>query len=297
MSAGEHAPQAARSFWERSLPGWHAACYALLAILAYLLVVQDMSAARRTAGLALTAAFAVTYTFLGRRILGRDDNIRGSTYLLIIIAIAPALLYLTPSGFLLLFIVFPQIWASVTTRPAVAMVVLLTLGIAVAVVAKGGWTQEAAVEAVLTGIFNLALSLLLGFWISGLIRESERRADLIKELQSTRAQLAAAHHQQGVLAERARMTHEIHDTLAQGFTSLLMLVRAAEVALEADDPSAARDRLKLAERTARENLAEARALVAELGPPDLQASSLPDAVSRLTERVGAELDIRTDVRH
>ena len=293
MSAAEQATgQASRSFWERSLPGWHAACYGLLAVLAISLVLDDLSTTQRAVGLALTAGYALAYTLLGRHLLGKDDDVRGSPYLLVVVVIVTALLYLTPTGYLLLFIAFPQIWATVTTRPAVALVGLLTVGIALAVVAEGGWTRTAALQGALTGLVNLGVALLLGLWITGLTRESDRRADLIEQLQSTRAELASAHHQQGVLAERTRLAHEIHDTLAQAFTSLLMLVQAAEAAIERGDSDGARERLRLAEETARANLAESRALISELGPLDLQTASLPEAVGRLTERLGAELGIR-----
>jgi signal transduction histidine kinase len=89
-----------------------------------------------------------------------------------------------------------------------------------------------------------------------------------------------------MLAERQRLSGEIHDTLAQGFTSILMLLQAAEP--HAGD--GARRPLELAARTARENLAEARALVAALGPPALDSAPLAEAVRRLTERLGEEID-------
>ena len=57
------------------------------------------------------------------------------------------------------------------------------------------------------------------------------------------------------------------------------------------DPAAARNQLELVGRTARENLAEARALVAGLAPTALTAATLPDALARLTERAGQELGI------
>ena len=60
-----------------------------------------------------------------------------------------------------------------------------------------------------------------------IIDQSRERAQLIEQLQAARAELAAANHAQGVVAERERMAREIHDTLAQGFTSILMLAQAA----------------------------------------------------------------------
>jgi signal transduction histidine kinase len=50
------------------------------------------------------------------------------------------------------------------------------------------------------------------------------------------------------------------------------------------------------ERTARENLAEARALVAALASPQLEAATLPAALNRLVERVGDELGIDARMR-
>jgi len=94
-----------------------------------------------------------------------------------------------------------------------------------------------------------------------------------------------------VLAERQRLAGEIHDTLAQGFSSILMLIQAADAQLE-HAPGNARAQLALAAQTARENLAEARTLVTGLASAQLQAGTLTDALRRLTERSAAELGIR-----
>ena len=90
-----------------------------------------------------------------------------------------------------------------------------------------------------------------------------------------------------MLAERERLAREIHDTLAQGFTSVVVLLELAESDVDTD-PAAARRRLATARETARQNLAEARALVAALSPADLQAAPLPEAIGRLVDRFGAE---------
>uniref|UniRef100_UPI000AF09E8D histidine kinase n=1 Tax=Streptomyces prasinopilosus TaxID=67344 RepID=UPI000AF09E8D len=73
-----------------------------------------------------------------------------------------------------------------------------------------------------------------------LYRESERRRQLIEELTATRADLAEAQHTAGVLAERERLAREIHDTLAQGLSSIQLLLRAAERALPGRPDDAAR---------------------------------------------------------
>ena len=123
------------------------------------------------------------------------------------------------------------------------------------------------------------------------IEQSLERAALISQLESTRAELAAAHHEAGVLAERHRLAGEIHDTLAQGFTSIVTLLQAAGASLPSG-ASAARHHLDMALATARENLAESRTLVAALSPTPLEQGSLADALCRVAEATEAEADIQ-----
>jgi signal transduction histidine kinase len=130
---------------------------------------------------------------------------------------------------------------------------------------------------------SLAFSIAFGAWISGIIRQSTQRAQLIAELEATRAALATERHEAGVLTERTRLAAEIHDTLAQGFTSILMLTQAADAALD-HDQTATRQQLALIEQTARVNLSEARSLVAALAPAALDGATLAEALARLATR-------------
>lgn len=82
--------------------------------------------------------------------------------------------------------------------------------------------------------------------------------------------------QAGVSSERQRLAQEIHDTLAQAFTSIVMKLEAAEGAL-ASDPNAVQRFLDQARNIARESLAEARRLMWALRPESLERSSLPEA--------------------
>jgi signal transduction histidine kinase len=129
--------------------------------------------------------------------------------------------------------------------------------------------------------------------VERIIEQSSERRELIRELEATRAELAEVSREAGVMAERERLAAEIHDTLAQGFTSILMLLQAAEPRI-GPDPAQARRQVGLAVRTARENLAEARALVAAVPPTALGDSSLDEAVRRLSDRLGEELDVATE---
>ncbi len=104
--------------------------------------------------------------------------------------------------------------------------------------------------------------------------ESATLAELVERLESAQAELAAAEHERGVLAERARFAGEIHDTLAQGFTSIVLLSRAAQRTGDLTDA------LTEIESVAQDHLAAARRLVAAIGPADLESLSLPDAMRR-----------------
>ncbi|MEU8522032.1 sensor histidine kinase [Streptomyces sp. NBC_01216] len=147
------------------------------------------------------------------------------------------------------------------------------------------WRPEAA-DVLLNSVYAVVtccFSVVLGTWIIRVLDQSEERGRLIAELDASREEvtrLSAAH---GALTERARMSREIHDTLAQGFTSLLMLVQVVQSEVDRD-PDAARRHLALMADTARQNLAEARALVTDGAPADLAGGSLAEALRRLSGR-------------
>jgi signal transduction histidine kinase len=86
----------------------------------------------------------------------------------------------------------------------------------------------------------------------------------------------------------------VHDTLAQGFTSIVVLAQTAAVQLPAG-ASAAAERVALIEEVARENLADARAMVAAFSPAALDSATLVEALQRLAERFGRETGIATRV--
>lgn len=275
----------APDFWERTRRVWHLVFYGLLAVMAVLLLaVEGLAAGERTLVLLALGVLALAYTVAGRRALGWDTLGLALAYLVpawlsvfVVAAVAPV-------GYGLLFILFPQTWAMLPrTWQAVVWTLVAASVLAGLQLREGGLDSVAASEALLTFAFNAGLSLLLGLWITGIVRESDRRAALIAELRRTQADLAEAERDRGVLAERERLAHEIHDTLAQGFTSILALARAIDAGWEAD-PDGSRERLVLLEQTARENVAEARALVAALRPVDLDDADLANALARVVAR-------------
>ncbi|MEU3344812.1 sensor histidine kinase [Streptomyces sp. NPDC006700] len=138
---------------------------------------------------------------------------------------------------------------------------------------------------------GVAVATVLGY--EALYRESERRRELIEELVATRAELADAERTAGTLAERERLAREIHDTLAQGLSSIQLLLRAAQRALPDGSPAAAH--IEQARATAQDNLAEARRFVHALTPPDLERGSLAKALERLCSGPAAPPEVRFTV--
>jgi signal transduction histidine kinase len=277
-----------RDEWRRFVPVWHALFGALVALTAVLVAVDGgIGPVARIVALCLLGASILWYALAGGAGLRREA---GERYLAVAAPLTIALMAAAPIGALLLFVLYPHVWAMLRPRRAVPVTVAVVAAVVVVVVAQQGWDGPAVAAALVTGAVSLLFSLLLGLWISRIIRQSKARAELAAELAATRAELAALSHEAGVRAERERLASEIHDTLAQGFTSVLLLLEAMETALDTD-PAAARRHLDRARETARENLAEARAFVAALSPPDLGRTSLPEALRRLVERAGVESEL------
>jgi signal transduction histidine kinase len=113
--------------------------------------------------------------------------------------------------------------------------------------------------------------------------EANRRLrQMVEENAGLHAQLVAQAREAGVLDERQRMAGEIHDTLAQGLAGIVAQLGAARLA---DADTTRRDHhLGLADRLARDGLAEARRSVQALRPGPLADAQLPEALAHLAEQ-------------
>ncbi|MFG1793378.1 sensor histidine kinase [Nocardia sp. NPDC049149] len=126
------------------------------------------------------------------------------------------------------------------------------------------------------------------------IDRGEQLAVLLRQLESSRADVERLSREAGTAAERARLAREIHDTLTQGFTGIATLAQAVDSEFDSD-PVVARRHIALIEATARENLIEARAMVEALTPPELGVGPLADSVRRRCERLTDETGISVHV--
>jgi signal transduction histidine kinase len=292
-------PADREDFWRRALAGWDAVFYALLAICGLSMVAVDDTfppGGPTLAALGGLAVLLVAYVLVGRRGALRGDVRLTRSYIAVLIVVVALASGISSIGSILLFIGFSQVWffAADLREGLVASIVLAAASTAAMAVSEQAQGRELLALAGQMAI-GLIFSLALGFWITRVAEQSEERAALIEDLETAQAQLAASNHAAGVLAERERVAQEIHDTLAQGFTSVVMLAQTAQAQIDVGQDAQARERLAQIERVARENLAEARALVAAFGPAALADSTLAEALERLAERFGAETGVRVEV--
>ncbi|MER5731285.1 sensor histidine kinase [Streptomyces sp. NPDC002138] len=271
----------------------HALLFGLLALAAGRAVTG--SAPRAGWVIAACAVLAAVYVAGVRAPVVHRSARAGALWLAGLGAAWAGLLVVSPDG---LWIAFPLYFLELhllRLRWGVAAVALTACAAIGGFLGHSGTVTPGAFLGPLLG-GAVAVATVLGY--QALYRESERRRELIEELITTRAELAAAERGAGILAERERLAREIHDTLAQGLSSIQLLLRAAERSLGdgpapegsgpglADGPgdegrAAALGHIARAREAAQDNLAEARRFVRALTPPDLEHGSLAAALERL----------------
>lgn len=207
-----------------------------------------------------------------------------------------------------LWVLFPLVFVTlaVLPRPAnlLAAAVLWAAGVVVvAWLHPQHWHIAVAIGPGIGTVFAVAI------YVSyrALHREALTQRRIAEELAATQQELAATEHQAGRLEERERLARDIHDTLAQGLSSIVLLARAGRASASTgaattkespESKNAATDVFSTIEDTARDNLAEARRFVRDLTAPSAQAD-LPDAITEILQRMrrrGSGLSESTEFR-
>ncbi|MBO2453016.1 sensor histidine kinase [Actinomadura barringtoniae] len=289
----DRSPAAARSenVWNRSYPFWDAYFGIVLVASVAAMAQDDDSPWSRASAIALLLALTVAYVAIGRRAV-RAEGLgarAGLVYAAVAIALfLPAVLLESTSAIALSALV-PQMFMVLSTVQATAVLAVLLSGPGAEYLLRSG---SDPVFVALAMVIVIASAALLGTFIGRLGVQNRERARLIEELDRTRDELAEVSREAGALSERERLAGDIHDTLAQGFTSIGMLLEAARPA------TGANHHLDLAARVAQDNLAETRALIAALAPPVLAGVSLEEALGRLAKGfdLPAELTVHGEAR-
>ncbi|SFB62150.1 Signal transduction histidine kinase [Amycolatopsis marina] len=281
-------------FGLRSLPKWDLFyAFTLLATATIVLTSGADPLGRDLTSCGLLLFAAVWYWIFGRSLAaaGTAAGRRRAVFVAVLLALFVSAMVIDGPAAWYSPAVIAQLFWTLPMTFAVPTVVLIAFTPTAISAMEAPDRIEALRQAVPAGLIFCGLSLLIGHFISRMATQSEAQAELIERLEASRAEVAQLSHAAGTSAERERLAREIHDTLAQGFTSIVTLVQAVESEWDSAPP-AARRHLELALRTARENLAEARAMVAALSPSALDDGSLEDAVRRQAERLGEVTPIR-----
>lgn len=272
--------------------GLRTGLHMLFVALTVLVIVRAVIAPTQASIAAICLAVILLGTYAVGTLIAwapRSRRVAGAVWLGVITLEWIALLWLTPEAAYLVFPLFflylhllGRLWGSVAIVVATA-IAICALGI------HGGWTAGGVVGP----IVGAGVALLIGLGYEALAREAQQREALMQELLATRGQLAATERESGVLAERARLAREIHDTVAQGLSSIQMLLHAAE---RADLDGAGVEHVVLARETAASALADARHFIRELTPPDLDGRGLGGALRRLASTQWAAQGLPVEVR-
>jgi signal transduction histidine kinase len=152
----------------------------------------------------------------------------------------------------------------------------------------------------------VAMGVMIGtvmLYIHRVNRDAAVRARLLRQLDEAQRDLADRAREAGVQDERQRLARDIHDTLAQGFASVIKHLEAIELSFAATEPSSERDardamaralpHLAHARDVSRTSLGEIRRLVWALRPTPLAEATLGAAIERIVTQWSDANGVRT----
>ena len=171
---------------------------------------------------------------------------------------------------------------------------LVVAGMVVTVALAWSGMRENLDPTVLVGPACVAVLAVVAY--RALDTDAKLQQRLVHDLRNAQSELADAQHRSGRLAERARLSREIHDSVAQGLSSINLLLLAAEQDWERR-PGMARTLVGQAAVTARNGLAETRQLVRDLAPtaahdPDALPAALAEVARQVRDTGGLTVEVR-----
>lgn len=255
--------------------------HALFAALVVLGVIRALVEATSPTAVIAVAALLAGWYIAGQRFV-RLEASATSVWLLGLAGLCLVAVWVSPDFAWVAFAVYVVIANTLPSRAGVVCVGAFAVGTGALLVwrwpSDGHWAGQvigpvvgAAAAAALVGVTRFAAG------------ETAERQRLLDELLAARDDLAVAHLQAGAVAERERLAAEIHDTLAQGFTSVLLGARRARQAADHGDLDAVRAEVVHLEDLALEGVEQARRLVRQLPPAELEGRPLPEALRILAE--------------
>jgi len=221
-------------------------------------------------------------------------NERTATFVAVVLVMSILAVWFSRVAVVAVPAIYPIIFSALPMLTAIVVTTAFTVTPLAITLAEQGFRAPEIPLAVAITLLGVVAAPLIGVMVVTATRQRFQLAAVVSELEATRAESARLSREAGVAAERERLAHEIHDTLAQGFTSIVALAQAVQAELDTN-PAAACQHIELIGSTARENLAEARVMVAGLTPTALDEGSLAAAIRRQCDRLAAETGIAVHV--
>lgn len=270
-------------------PGWHA--FFVLALGVAVVFAVAAAGWPRAALVILGAVVIVAGYVVNAREEGRaahhDLLLIGSSLLgcAVVAVVTPAVALFLPALVpqLFWFLPLPRALASVTALFALCVGALL---------AHEGTAGQPALVALVVGF---VFSLVAGTWISQIVSLSESRAQALRHLAATQADLAEASRQQGAAAERARMAQDVHDGVLQRLTVTRMLLEVAHQRQMDSDAVAGDTHTAMAYEQVVSALGELRGLLARTAEDDLEEDDFERSVTMAVQAVTTATGLRSQV--
>ncbi|AQX78744.1 hypothetical protein BWO91_00845 [Plantibacter flavus] len=286
---------------------WDVAFGAGCAIVGALVSVSAAGAPERVVGVWIVlAALCLVYYTVGRRTMERPQG--GLWFAITLIALTAVGTAFSPNVLTLQCLVFPLLWVlTPNTRNAIILNIASAATLALGFIVGLGATPDVILQGLAIQSVSLVFALSLGLWITRIAELGDEKARLLVSLQAAQAETERASREAGAAAERERMARDIHDTIAQSLTSVVLLAQRARSEVGATvagtpdaspldgRPVAALDSIDLIESTARDALREARSLVATTAAMPAADTTLGDSLRRLGERFARETGVAVDI--
>jgi signal transduction histidine kinase len=289
---GTAEPTGGPDAWDRLTPLWHLLFVAtLLGATGLTLIGGGLSSGDRVWAVGLSLGFALAHWLVLARHPQWWERRLGllAGYWAVAAILTAVLVELSATYGIVLYGLYPLMFVTLGWWAMVPVVGLT----AVVGWVVGGWRDGA--DGLTSVLASAGVAALVAVFVTAIARQSEQRRDALAALADTRAELADTARHAGVLAERERLARELHDTIAQGFTSVVTQLESAEQAL-GDRPADAREHLEKARRTARDSLDEVRRSVRALRPDLLEAASLSWALQRVVQQWSEDTGVRAELR-
>lgn len=274
--------------WEQWDWVWHFSAYGLLILNIIFVYNSEPRITNFSFFLVLSALLGLWYIpFVNISTLRIWDNPkRGALYLVPGWAIWAGLISLTNQSLMLIGIFLPLVFSRFPILWATGITFFQTLGLYFLYIILYPTEYWLLILMIILGL--LIISTIIGAFISSIIKQSTDRQRLIDDLTRSRANLMRVEREAGRLIERQRLARDIHDTLAQHFTSIIMHLSAAKHS----NPESVQSEVQQAEEAAREGLDEIRRIVWDMQPEQIEKASLIEAVEELAARWSAETSVQ-----